>query len=193
MYYTIRDLNRLSATTAKRIAQKQGTRRQPHAAYGDIKHPKCSTPGCGNPKIVMDWHWTSGRPVYRPVCNDCHDANTARRYAEKTGALWVKNVKDVCAHKEGFNSTAEWTNSRHPYRQYRLDYCENRDGRLGFTCTTTIVWEGQLDVDHVDENPSNNMPSNLQTLCKCCHAVKGNVFVRANGPTPGRRALGLSY
>jgi 5-methylcytosine-specific restriction endonuclease McrA len=30
----------------------------------------------------------------------------------------------------------------------------------------------QLDVDHIDGNPSNNKPENLQTLCKPCHIVK---------------------
>ena len=193
MYYTIKDLNKLSYTAAKRIAQQQGTQRQSHPSYGDLDHPTCDTPGCYNPKIVKDWHWTSGRPVYRPVCNGCHDHNTAHRYATKTGAEWVKNVHDVCAHKAGFNSITEWLNSRHPYRQYRKEYCENQDSRLGYKCTTTIVWDGQLDVDHIDEDPSNNTQTNLQTLCKCCHAYKSNVFVKENGRTPGRKALGITY
>lgn len=29
-----------------------------------------------------------------------------------------------------------------------------------------------LDVDHIDGNRSNNLPSNLQTLCKVCHQEK---------------------
>jgi hypothetical protein len=192
-YYTIKDLNKLSHHLAKKIAMTQGTQRQWHPAYGDIDHPYCETPGCTNPKIVTDWHWTSGAPVYRPVCQCCHDADTAERYATKTGATWVKTVKDVVAHKAGFNSAVEYTNSKHPYRQFRKDYCENVDGRLGFICTTTIIWEGQLDVDHKDEDPSNNSSSNLQTLCKCCHAVKSNKFIKENGVTPGRKALGITY
>jgi hypothetical protein len=118
---------------------------------------------------------------------------TAQRYAAKTGATWVKSVQDVVAHKAGYNSSSEYINSIHPYRKYRKDHCENRDGRLGFVCTTTIIWEGQLDVDHIDENPSNDNPSNLQTLCKCCHAVKSNVFVKEHGVTPGRKAMGITY
>lgn len=192
-YYTIKELNKLSFSIAKRIAQQQGTQRQWHPSYSDIDHPTCDTPGCSNPKIVIDWHWTNGEPRYRPVCQQCHDAQTAERYAERTGATWVKNVHDVCAHKEGFNSTSEWTNSRHPYRKYRKDYCENIDGRLGYKCTTTVIWDGMLDVDHIDEDPSHNEPANLQTLCKCCHSYKGNVFVKENGRTPGRKALGITY
>jgi 5-methylcytosine-specific restriction endonuclease McrA len=59
------------------------------------------------------------------------------------------------------------------YKKFRKDYCENIDGRLGFVCTATIVepmW--QLDADHIDGDPTNNTEDNIQTLCKCCHAVK---------------------
>lgn len=30
----------------------------------------------------------------------------------------------------------------------------------------------QLDVDHIDGNPSNNDPQNVQTLCANCHRLK---------------------
>jgi len=126
------------------------------------------------------------------VCNECHDKNTAERYAKKTGATWVTNVADVVAHKAGFNNITDYTNSKHPYLKYRKDFCENTDGRLGFTCTTTIIWSGQLDVDHKDEDPRNNDPQNLQTLCKCCHAVKSNQFIKKYGVTPGRKSLGVT-
>jgi hypothetical protein len=192
-YYTIKELNKFSHNTAKSIAQSQGTQRQWHPAYTDIDHPSCDTAGCPRPKAVLDWHWTSGKPVYRPVCSDCHKARTAAKYALKTNAAWVRNIDDVIAHKAGFNSSTEYLNSRHPYRKYRKDYCENIDSRLGYKCTTTIVWDGQLDVDHRDEDPSNNNPANLQTLCKCCHAYKSNVFIKENGVTPGRKALGITY
>jgi hypothetical protein len=192
MYYTIKDLNKLSPSLAKKIAQEQGTQRQWHPAYADIPdHPRCSTADCGNPRIVMDYHWTSGKPVYRPVCSDCHNTVTAQRYALRHGAEWIKNIADVVAHKAGYTSATAYLNAKHPYRQYRKDYCENIDGRLGYVCTTTILWDGQLDSDHIDENPSHNDPSNIQTLCKCCHAYKGNVFVKAHGRTPGRKFYGL--
>lgn len=56
--------------------------------------------------------------------------------------------------------------------QTKKDYCENRDGRLGFKCTTTIVDESQLQLDHIDGNRENNTPENAQTFCADCHAVK---------------------
>lgn len=76
------------------------------------------------------------------------------------------------------------------YKQFRKDYCENIDGRLGFTCTSTIIDpEWQLDADHINGNPSDNQESNIQTLCKCCHAIKtrdGKDYL-----TSGRKAYGL--
>lgn len=63
------------------------------------------------------------------------------------------------------------------HRIHRKDFCENIDGRLGHVCTTTITdpfWD--LEGDHIDNSHSNNDPSNIQTLCACCHRVKTRLF-----------------
>jgi len=174
----------MNPTTAKKIAKEQGTRRQWHPTYDEIPNkPKCSTPGCSNRRTVMDYHWTSGKPVYRPICSPCHEAVTVDNYRTKTGVTWVKTIGDVVAHKAGFSNSVDYLNTKHPYRQYRKDHCENTDSRLGYRCTTTILWTGQLDVHHVDQDPTNNKPENLVTLCKCCHA-----YAHKDQPqTPGRK------
>lgn len=80
------------------------------------------------------------------------------------------------------------------YKVFRKKYCENTDGRLGFKCTTTITdllpTEFQLDADHIDGNPSNNVEENIQTLCKACHAVK--THLNKDYLSDGRKALGVS-
>ena len=58
---------------------------------------------------------------------------------------------------------------------HKKDYCENRDGRLGHKCTATIMGYLQLDLDHIDGNHYNNVPENIQTLCKNCHSWKSHV------------------
>ena len=63
-------------------------------------------------------------------------------------------------------------NMKGGYLAYRKEYCENRDSRLGFKCTATIILQGQLSVDHIDGNHNNNDESNLQTLCHNCHNYK---------------------
>jgi len=65
------------------------------------------------------------------------------------------------------------------YKKYRKTYCENRDSRLGFRCTTTIIDpEWQLDADHIngDHDSHKYLGSRaIQTLCKCCHAYKTKI------------------
>lgn len=128
--------------------------------------PSCQTPGCGNlAHLVQDLQ--GGWANWRKWCSACHNSRTAK--------------------KNGFGTVSEFLNSKHPYRKYRKDYCENIDGRFGFKCTTTIAWDGMLDVDHKNGNPDDNRPRNLQTLCKCCHAYKTNI--KKDYATPGRKML----
>ena len=57
--------------------------------------------------------------------------------------------------------------------QHKKIYCENKDGRLDFICSSTSfrgLW--QLEMDHKDGNRWNNVPENVQTLCRNCHADK---------------------
>ena len=96
-------------------------------------------------------------------------------------------MTQVVAKNAGFSSVSEYANQFHPYRKHRKNYCENIDSRLGFKCTTTVVWDGMLDVDHKNGRPDDNRPQNLQTLCKCCHAYKTNV--KKDYATPGRKML----
>jgi len=135
--------------------------------YRYENRPNCTNLGCNNlAHLVNDYY--NGWANYRKVCGTCH----LKKVAAKNG----KNVTQL-------------VNSWHPSRQYRKTYCENRDGRLGFICTTTIHWEGMLDVDHVNGNPSDKDKTNYQTLCKCCHAYKTNKY--KDYDTPGRKALGV--
>ena len=86
-----------------------------------------------------------------------------------------KHHREHYAAQRGMTPT-QWSNSFHPYKKYRKDYCENKDSRLGFTCTASIVWEGQLQVDHINGDHSDNSPKNLQTLCANCHSAKTHMF-----------------
>jgi hypothetical protein len=129
----------------------------------------CSHPGCNDPRHKAGVQ--NGKPFYRKKC--------------------LKHYTLELAKKNGFNSVQDYKNSKHPYRFARKDYCENLDGRLGYVCTTTIVINAQLEVDHIDGNPSNNEIENLQTLCGCCHTYK--TAINKDYLTEGRKALGITY
>jgi hypothetical protein len=64
------------------------------------------------------------------------------------------------------------------YKIFKKDYCENTDGRLGFICTTNIIDPCMIDVDHINHNHEDNRPTNLQSLCSCCHNYKTRYFDR---------------
>lgn len=147
------------------------------------ERPLCTTLGCTN-RAAMIQDYYDGTANWRKYCSRCHNARTAAKHGLST-------ILEITARRAGFNTVTEFLNSKHPYRAFRKTYCENVDSRLGFKCTTTVVWDGMLDVDHIDGNPANNAEENLQTLCKCCHAYKTSV--NKDYLTPGRKAIGVTY
>jgi len=114
---------------------------------------------------------------------------TARANGFETITEYKNYQLQKLAKAKGFETITEYLNSKHPYRKHRKDYCENVDGRLGYECTAKIVWSGQLDVDHIDGNPTNQAEENLQTLCKNCHSYKTmvNEDYRSTGRTAYRK------
>lgn len=137
-----------------------------------VKEPR-PTCNCGKPvAAIQNFYDSKGRKTHtnwRKYCSPCHNQRTAKKYG-------LNNISEIIAERNGFDSVADYKNSMHPYRKHRKEYCENVDGRLGHKCTSTIVWNGQLQVDHIDGNHNNNKPENLQTLCANCHTLKTNIY-----------------
>jgi hypothetical protein len=58
----------------------------------------------------------------------------------------------------------------------KKNFCENKDGRLGFECPVNTEWKfpnSVLHGDHINGDHEDNRPENLQTLCSICHHLKG--------------------
>ena len=170
--------------------------------------PTCSVPGCNDHAVktttkkgMKVWRRANWIKEKYPDAIDiwCCTYHHANNIAEKHG---VKTSKHLTASRAGL-SLIRYKNSRHKYLQYRKDYCENIDGRFGYTCNTILPtqaminaaglcdWEpiSFLQVDHIDGDPRNNNPNNLQTLCHTCHTIKTHVC--QDYKSPGRKALGL--
>ena len=165
------------------------------------KRPKCTHRGCKAPRAITNT-LKDGAPNYRNVCHVHHHSNIAKKHGVQTAleltakrkgltvSQYAKKIALAAAKKAGYSNVNDYKNSLHPYRRYRKDYCENIDKRLGFKCTTNLFWDGMLDVDHRNGDPTDNRPRNLQTLCKCCHAYK--THKNKDARTPGRKALKMS-
>ena len=152
--------------------------------------PTCDVPGCT--KVAQNL--TGGENPKRRKSSWVRE-----KYGVEHGWTCHKHHSHrIATELNGFESITEFSNSRHPYLKYRKDYCENLDGRLGFTCTYTPPSEeqliaagllgsfkGWLQVDHKDGDHTNNDEEKLQTLCACCHTVK--TFSAGDYATPGRK------
>jgi 5-methylcytosine-specific restriction endonuclease McrA len=103
-----------------------------------------------------------------------------------TVSQYQREVVKRAAKRAGL-SVADYLNQNHPYRKHRKEYCENRDGRLGYKCRYKIRISAQLEVDHINGNPKDNREENLQTLCNNCHCYK--THMNKDYATPGRKSL----
>ena len=132
----------------------------------------------------------------RPICSVPGCGRTAQPSGKSGEIRWrrPKWMKEAYPESDGY-ACAKHHSIKHgiggwDYKIHRKDYCENVDGRLGFTCTTNIVDpEWQLDADHINGDPSINTAENIQTLCKCCHAIKTRDS--RDYATAGRKTLGV--
>ena len=114
-----------------------------YEVYPDLEeHQRCCNEGCSFPRKKVGANKTAY--VESPLCTHCFHAAT-----EPPRHGYRENVSPI-----------------------KKEYCENIDSRLGFKCTATIIHRRQLDLDHINGDHHFNLASNLQTLCKSCHAQK---------------------
>ena len=126
-----------------------------YLAEGNII-PTCINEGCDNHVQVREWKYWS----FKSECSSCAAARKENRYILREGHKHIVDRKGkeigVIIHKK--------------------DYCENHDGHLGFSCPVPhdgwIGFQNSLDLDHLDGDHNNNVPSNVKTYCKLCHGRK---------------------
>ena len=75
--------------------------------------------------------------------------------------------------------------------RHKKSYCENADGHLGWTCpvSTFVGFETSLDLDHLDGDHHNNVPSNVKTYCKLCHGRKSILNGDCNSNKSSSRSI----
>jgi hypothetical protein len=95
-----------------------------------------------------------------PGCNNIVDYH--KRYIKQDNTRSYK-WKQACAYHRGVGKPS--------FDLWKLSHgCSNKDGHHGFRCTSTITSAGQIDINHIDGNKRNTDASNIECLCKVCHA-----------------------
>jgi len=171
-----------------------------HITKFRIKHPElipsCQIDGCEtNSQFIGTYFKETGHPRFRKYCGKHHERR--RKVYQKKMETYDGRKAPACLSPGcrkrgtllGTDENGEFKYSRccvnhgfsRPYLVWRKNYCENTDSRLGFKCTTTIIdMRWQLEVDHIDENHSNSVEENCQTLCACCHRIKTKYYREGN-------------
>ncbi len=118
-------------------------------------------------KLIKKNHYKE----FRPICiNEGCGSFVATRKVNKNGTYDIRAECGYC-HR-GFRNRPGVTS-------HKKTYCENRDGRLGIVCEAKIEDSCMLEMDHINSDKWNNVPDNVQTLCRNCHAYK----TKQNGDT----------
>jgi len=109
--------------------------------------PICINPGCNKFSVPIKGRVGQPGVRYRVYCGDCHISS----YSGTALPNHVTSFKQNC--------------------------CSNLTGRLGWACPTDHKLlpslKGKFQIDHIDGDPHNNDPANLQELCLHCHQEKG--------------------
>ena len=116
--------------------------------------------------------------IQRPICRYCNINQGKHRGRNKAGIPKFASICNTCWRRRRLllgplesphrKLTVEERRVRRmrvrkDYRKHVGDSCE----RCGFIA----LYPCQLDVDHIDDDRTNNDPSNLQTLCANCHRL----------------------
>ena len=133
--------------------------------YNINARPTCINNGC-NTLCMNDNTQKSGLKEWKPLCCHCYDVACGRKN-KKTGKpmQYKRGVtpfkKNKCENTEGF---IKGPNGQIiPYKC--ITHCD--DAPAG---TTSIT-----ELDHIDGNHDNNVPSNIQELCGPCHRYKSKM------------------
>ena len=98
--------------------------------------------------------------------------------------------------KRGLNSGGNSYRLSHHIRHHLLEQVDYKCSKCGWGEKNIHTGNVPLEIDHIDDDPYNHAPDNLQVLCPNCHALKtlapqqskGGRYKSGNHPKFGRVA-----
>lgn len=141
------------------------------------------------------------------ICCSKPISSLEKKFCNRSCAARFNNV----GTKRNFNPNKKSTRSRKQFRddQDELHYQRFLRGEVSdrfylrkfllktvekkCSCCFLSEWQGQeipLELDHIDNDPSNNHPSNLRLLCRNCHGLTPLFGSKNRGN--GRKSRGIS-
>lgn len=104
--------------------------------------------------------------------------------------------KYISEWKTGLVSGGNSYNLSHYVRNYLLEETQHKCSKCGWSQVNIHTGNVPLEIDHIDDNPFNHSPDNLQVLCPNCHSIKtqppnkskGGRYKNGNHPKHGKLA-----
>ena len=78
----------------------------------------------------------------------------------------------IAEWKQGLVSGGKSYNLSQYVRNYLIEEAENKCSKCGWSGVNIHTGRTPLEIDHIDDNPFNHSPENLQVLCPNCHSLK---------------------
>ena len=74
--------------------------------------------------------------------------------------------------KQGLVSGGKSYNLSNYVRNYLMEEAQHKCSQCGWSGTNIHTGNVPLEIDHIDDDPFNHSPDNLQVLCPNCHSLK---------------------
>jgi len=113
----------------------------------------------------------------------CINTGCARTVAIRHWSNKIPSLKTECSKCASCRKTGKILEG---ITVVKKNYCENKDGILGFVCPFDPARYSEFPsdcfhMDHKDGNHENNVLENIITICSICHARKGKESGDFNG------------
>ena len=92
-----------------------------------------------------------------------------------------KRKQFITEWKQGLVSGGSSYHLSQYVRNHLLEEADYKCSKCGWTGTNIHTGRVPLEIDHIDDDPHNHSPDNLQVLCPNCHACKTQAPQKSKG------------